>query len=370
MAVQVRVKNNRQIIVPVRFVRAATGPPQLDVPDPDDRGFDMGARPGTWGSSDARGTMAGVVVGDTVQMKVLREDIDDTAPLFVASTDTRLVRIAAPVGGGPLAADGIFTFRGVSDVRNQPVKIQVRLGSAAGPVLGEMEPHIFQLHQVRVQTHLVTINGAATARTAASVTAMLQVVNRIWRPAGIEFIHIEANVVSDAINGFANPGAVTTQLSATPPTFAEFSTLVNTNPVPRNVNVYFVRSSNESRGLTFDQDIARPAGFGVMLVDVADENDLAHELGHYLDSDLHAGERVAGTIVRSDVVARRRLMFNTNPLGNDPLAYRNNVGYGTSTEAAFAGFGLRGSMITLKNFNSDPGDDEVNRNRRRSGNIL
>jgi hypothetical protein len=370
MAVQVKVKNNRQIIVPVRFVRAATGSPQLDVPDPDDRGFDMGLRPGTWGASDARGAMAGVIVNDTVRMRVLREDIDDTAQLFVTSTDTQCARIVAPTGGGPLAADGIFSFRGVSDFRNRPVKIQVRLGSATGPILGEMEPHIFQLHQVRIQTHLVTINGVATARTAASVTAMLQVVNRIWRPAGIEFIQIEANAQVEVINGFTNAGAVTTHLGATPPTFAEFSTLINTNPVPRNVNVYFVPSSNESRGLTFDQDIARPAGFGVMLVDVADENDLAHELGHYLDSDLHAGERVAGTIVRSDVVSRRRLMFNNNPLGNDPLAYRNDVGYGTSVEAAFAGFGLRGSMITLKNFNNDPGDDEVNRNRRRAGNIL
>jgi len=281
--------------------------------------------------------------------------------------------IVAPAGGGPLAADGIFQFRGVADFRNRPVKIQVHLGSATGPVLGEMEPHIFQLHQVRVQTHLVTINGISTARTAASVTTSLQNVNNIWRPAGIEFIHNEAAVRIENINGFANAGAVTTQLSATPPTFAEFSTLINTNPVAHHVNVYFVQSSNESRGLTFDQDVARPSGFGVMLVDVADDNDLAHELGHYLDSDLHSGERVAGAgIVRNDIWSRRRLMFNNNPLGLDPLAYRNDVGYGQSAEAAFAGFGLRGAMITLKDFGAgpDPGGGEVNRNRRRAVNIL
>jgi hypothetical protein len=42
MAIRVKVHNNRQIIVPLRFTRATTGDPVADIPDVDDRGFSMG----------------------------------------------------------------------------------------------------------------------------------------------------------------------------------------------------------------------------------------------------------------------------------------------------------------------------------------
>src|SRR5205085_3141522 len=163
MAVRVKVRRNRQIIVPVRFGRAVTGPPVIDAHDIDDRGFAMGTRPGTWGSTDARGAMASVTEGDTVRVKVLREDLDDTAPLFVTSTNPGAAAIVG--AAGPLAADGIFSLRGAVDSKNVPVKIQVHLGAVDGPVLGEMEPHIFQLRQVRVRAHLVTINVGGNAGT-------------------------------------------------------------------------------------------------------------------------------------------------------------------------------------------------------------
>src|SRR6516164_5739786 len=88
-----------------------------------------GDRPGTWGASTARGAMVGITAGDTVSVRVLREDLDDGAPLFVKSSNTSLVSIQSPAGGGPLGADGIFQIRGVSDVKNTPVKIEVRLGA-------------------------------------------------------------------------------------------------------------------------------------------------------------------------------------------------------------------------------------------------
>ncbi len=65
MAVQVKVRHDRQIICPIRFTRAATGPPVIDAPEVDDRGFAMGNRAGTWGQSRARGAMVGITEGDT-----------------------------------------------------------------------------------------------------------------------------------------------------------------------------------------------------------------------------------------------------------------------------------------------------------------
>ena len=69
-----------------------------------------------------------------------------------------MVTVESPQGA--LADDGIFSIKGLIDVISVPVKIQVHLGSATGPVLAEMEPHIFQLRQLNIAAHLVTINGS------------------------------------------------------------------------------------------------------------------------------------------------------------------------------------------------------------------
>ena len=372
MAINVRVRHDRQIICPLRFNRAVTGAPVADAPDVDDHGFAMGARPGTWGHTNIRGAMVGITEGDTVRVKVVREDIDDTAPLFATSTDTQVVRVIAPAGGGPIPADGLISIEGVKDFISRPVAVQIRLGAAGGPVLGELEPHIFQLRQLRIRIHLVSVNGVATTRTQASVTALFDTVNAIWRACGLEFQLFD--FVNTAVNGFAVAGQVTTNLSATPPTWNEFSRLINTNVAATRINIYCVPAANEWRGLTFDHDAVRPApgvvptfeGFGIALVDGADGNDFAHELGHFLDLDDHTDDLGANTF-RFDIGSRRCLMFRFNPYGDVTTlvppqpAFRNNVGYGTS---------LRGALVTVKDLPGDPRDGELARSRRRSLNPL
>ena len=64
-------------------------------------------------------------------MKVLREDLDDTAPLFVSSTNPTVADIP---GAAAIPADGVFSLRGVKDSKNVSVKIQVHLGTVGGPV--------------------------------------------------------------------------------------------------------------------------------------------------------------------------------------------------------------------------------------------
>lgn len=375
MAINVRVRHDRQIICPLRFNRAVTGAPVLDAPEVDDRAFVMGPRPPTWGQTQIRGSMVGITEGDTVRVKVLREDIDDTAPLFATSTDTQVVRVIAPAGGGPIPADGVFSILGVKDFANRPVAVQVRLGAVDGPILGEIEPHIFQLRKLRIRVHLVSINGVATARTEASVRALFPTVNAIWRPCGLEFELFD--FVTTPVNGFAVAGQVTTNLNVTPPavpTWNEFSRLINTNFSTTRINIYCVPTANEFRGLTFDRDAVRPApgvvptfeGFGIALVDAADANDFAHELGHFLDLDDHVDDLGANTF-RFDIWARRCLMFRFNPYGdvtvvttNHPVAepaFRNDVGYGTS---------LRGALISVKDRVGDTRDGELARSRRRS----
>jgi hypothetical protein len=235
------------------------------------------------------------------------------------------------------------------------VKIQVRLGSATGPVLGELEPHIFQLHRLRVRLHLVTINGVATTRTAASMVPVFQQINDIWRAAGIQFDYDPALTLNEAVNGFAVAGQMTTNLAAS--SFAEFSTLINLNPDNNRINIYCVRLANEVFGLTFANNNPRPRGFGIVIADNSGSNSNAHELCHYLDNPEHAHENAARQVVRTDIWARRRLLWTPNPYPNANPAHRNDVGYGAQT---------RGALISVKDLAGDPFDGETNRARRRS----
>ncbi|HXB72166.1 MAG TPA: hypothetical protein VNY05_28270 [Candidatus Acidoferrales bacterium] len=355
--------------MPIRFGRAVTGPPLIDAPDVDDRGFAMGTRPGTWGSTDARGAMLSVTEGDTIRVKVLREDLDDTAPLFVTSTNPAAVAIVG--AAGPLSPAGIFSLRGIRDSKNVTVKIQVHLGSADGPVLGEMEPHVFQLRQVRVRAHLVTINGTSTVRTAASLVPLFADVNTIWRAAGIEFLYDQAQTRIGSINGFATAGTVTTDLQNG--RFAEFSRVLNLRDPPGDPgpdanagNVYFVRNSSDPTsnwtGLTLDKESPRPGGFGVVLLDRGNAHELAHELGHLLNLDIHAGENGAGTHFRDDVASERRMMFDFSPLDVNQPAFRHDVGYGNL---------VPGELIDVKSLGDvrdavGSADGSVDRSRRRA----
>src|SRR3954470_18330598 len=117
MAVSVLVQSPlSQIIVPVRFDRAVRGAPALDAPDVDDRGFVL-KTPNGLNKTDARGAMFGITVGDTVRVKVVREDLDTTAPLFVtaATSSNPQVEITGPSAGGPLPSDGIFSIHARAD---------------------------------------------------------------------------------------------------------------------------------------------------------------------------------------------------------------------------------------------------------------
>lgn len=373
MTVKVRVRHDRQIICPLRFTRAVTGPPVIDAPDVDDRGFAMGARPGTWGSSPARGAMVGITEGDTVRVKLLREDIDATAPLFATSTDTQCAEVMAPAGGGPIPNDGIVSVKGVRDYASRPVCIQIRLGSMTGPVLGELEPHIFQLRRLRVVAHLVTIRGVATARTAQSLVTTFQNINTIWRPLGIEFVYDAARtrtenltVLRDGITPFAVAGQMTTTMNNSTPghtdspqDWREFSTIINTRPVANHINVYFVQAANEVFGLTFDNTNARPNGYGIVCADNATDNSVAHELCHYLDNPAHGQDAVAPGAAHQDMWARRRLMWTPSPYTATGIAHRDDVGYGPTT---------RGALITVKDLPAAVSgtDGETPRARRRS----
>jgi hypothetical protein len=130
--------------------------------------------------------------------------------------------------------------------------------------------------------------------------------------------------------------------------------------------VYFVQNSSDPAtnwtGLTLDKDSPRPGGFGTVLLDRGNAHELAHELGHFLNLDIHAGENNAGTHFRDDIWSERRMMFDFSPLDNGQPAYRHDVGYGDL---------IPGDLIDVKTFGdvrdaTGPADGSVARSRRRA----
>src|SRR5258707_8267222 len=201
MAISVRVQNKFQVIVPVRVDRAVQGvPPVIDAPDVDDRGW-VNNRVNGLNVDDARGTLFGMTIGDTVRLRVVREDIDidQNIPLFVTvSGDQASI---ATAGGGPLPVpDGIFSVKAVADT-TVGTKIEVRLGSVVGPVICEADAHVFSPLPFKVTPHVCTIHQAATAATGTGkkpqvngadlddsiLGTIFDTVRAIWRPAGVTF---------------------------------------------------------------------------------------------------------------------------------------------------------------------------------------
>ena len=75
--IQVNAIDEWRIVVPLRFARAVSGQAVADAPDVDDRGYHMGTRPSAWGTTTIRGSMFGVMVGNTARVKLVREDIEE-----------------------------------------------------------------------------------------------------------------------------------------------------------------------------------------------------------------------------------------------------------------------------------------------------
>jgi hypothetical protein len=376
VAIKVHVRKNSQIITPIRFGRVGTGFPTAEEPDVDDRGFSMGRRPFAWGTTDTRGAVIGITAGQNVRIKILREDLDPTAPLFVTVTPPDLVQVVAPALGRPLVGFDEFEIRGVKDEAFRAAKIQVRLGSDKGSVLGELECHIFTRKTLRVVPHFVTIRGVAPSlglpgaqfsTLLDSLVNAFDEVNAFYRPVGIEFNLQVGRVrqhavdrVSGAFNAarplFKKAGKVTMHGSE----FTEFSTVVNLDPARDAINVYFVRFMTIALGATFSNRTSRAeGGFGMVVRDTSRvfglSKVLAHELCHYLDIPQHPdqGGVEGDTLVLGDMWTLRRLMKANIGMPQNP-PHHADVGYGPRVSGVF---------ITLKDFSQDDRDSECARMR-------
>ena len=376
--VEFNIKDLKQIVVPIRFARAISGFSERASPEVDDRGFGMGTRPSGWSGTDVRGAMIGLMVNFDTQIKVVREDIDETAPLYVTCTAPSVIRVIEPTGGGPLPANGIFKVKGLT-ARGAAGKIEVRLGSATGPVLGELEPHVFGMCRIPIQPHRVQCDTAAATgeRSDTPIDEVLRRVRAIWWPCGIHIVYdpasrpiIDDNIQLSVLNqvkwvgddSWAEVrrvlGLQRTRLGLAP----------GTND--HAINWYIIPRFNRAEwsGIGISRTKANEIGSDTGVLTAANAVDysergiedaawvLAHEIGHFLRLP-HVQNRNRDNPVR-DTYGRRQLMYPIQGLppaagaGLQSAPRINDVGYGHR---------VNGFLITMKNLAHHSTDGECAR---------
>jgi hypothetical protein len=385
--IRLRIRQGSQIVTPLRFGRARFGPASADHPDIDDRGFAMNSRPFGWGTTDARGAMVGVTEGLTAQIAVLREDIGEDAKLFVTTQPDNLVELVFPPRGAPLPLGGtptrvgdphdVLTVRGIKDQAFRCGKIQVRLGSTTGPVLGEMECHIFAPKEVRCVAWLVTIRGIGPNlrllpkavrqpgddlqipfnQYVEEINKDFDQINAIFRPAGVIIHYQPERTRRFSIDRkrkagnqlFKFPGKVNDKGTST----LEFDAVINEKFVDDAINLYFVHRALGFAAATFSPfQRSRSEGFGIVVSDsYKDFEDpahvLAHEIGHFFLMDhpdeIESGPQQTRDSVRGDMWTLRNVDFSNQFHHRNPPHHRD-LGYGND---------VNGELLTLKDLRPD-----------------
>lgn len=381
--------------MPVRFVRADVGFSEFDKPDPDNRGHVMGDRPARWNTTDARGSQLGIMQGKEVDIRLIREDIDNSAHLYVVSTQPSVCEVVTPRQGQRLRRNGIIQLRGIASTTARPTKIQVRLGSANdGPVIGELEPHVFAVRRLPLRPHRVCINSQTGATVTTGNVPRNIAINRavtrmrkIWRPLGIEFalqptvddtVRLShANQVVDPDDDSWHEVSEILGIQRARRRAARGTTLPATWK-DRCVNWYIIhafRPSAGSPGTTVGLGVRRSLADrlathfghsvdpGVITIDRGVTSDreqervartLAHEVGHFLDLE-HCHNQHAGSPAL-DTYSRRALMYPLSWL--DPAHATPNLANQPRYNDAGYGDRVRGCMLTIKDLTEHDTDGE------------
>lgn len=378
-------------IVPVRFARApsaddpnvAGGPPAANAPDIDDRGF----------TAAPRGRLAAAVGFDEdqaeadrpeVRVRLIRQDIENSAVLHITSSETARIEITAPAGNVALANQQRmmvkFKAKAVGDA-----DLEVRHGAADGPIIHRLAVTVQAMLDVRVSAHVPTITGAAindssgtpvparsAIRTDANIRAMLASANDIYAPYGLRLV-LDGAIDRAGTLACINRGMVNDQT-------AEFNQIMALNRTASAINIYFVPQIGAAHevdrvGGSATSAIRNPGSYGLLIADMAGGGQtFAHEVGHVLNLVNDPTNRFihvntvrdparpgTGRDIRSDMISRRRLMWAyTNLLANADMPYRDDVGYGA---------GQPGSMLAIKQFRSDRTDEEMQEVRRVAGEL-
>lgn len=357
--------------VPVRFERAKTGNPDEAFPDIDDRGHNskIPAVDGVAESKEIRGSAVSLRKRQKIKLRLIRECIDTSSPLYLTSSDETAIKILDPEPGKELPKRKKTTVKlyggDFSQAKPKSAKIEVRYLNKDGPIIYELTAYVFTPLPVFLQPHIVTINssaGTGGSQPRINFEQVMKQVKALWSPCGVSLI------VQHTKNWSVNLP------TANKMRFADVNTVLAAKWQNNAINIYIVREIDGALGYGFSK--AAHAGFGINKPSVfAGEregtarrrigdtywwaNDLAHELGHFFTlwhpTD---GSPPGGPWERLETWSMRFLMHNYNYTGrsNPPGAPEdwptfNDFGYGKHS----SGNPYRAGLIPLKNVRTGAG---------------
>ena len=357
-------------IVPVRFARAVRGFAQTEAIDLDDHGFVIPAA-----NCNALGPVAAVAQTKKIRIKVIRDRIEPTTMLFPKIEDESIATIEHPATGtalnatddGERKADNVYINGVATGSTIQETKLKIHFGAADGPVLAEMAIRVVPRVTIRVQAHLVTINGTAPTTTMARVRSIFRRVNRIYSQAGVRF-SLAGTAMNETVTGFARAGTVTLTNVADQRN-VELQTVLRQNPVRNRLNAYFFRRYFDTQntsggptgtfdqvlGIAFSRDDANanpPSGAfpgcqaGITMRDSGDIKEAAHTTAHEIGHALRLAHYGNASRVERDIWAQRCLMHNfINLTRTAPSsAARVQVGYGRYSDGRI----MAGELLMTK----------------------
>jgi hypothetical protein len=349
MAVELEVHTERRVVM-LRWKRAMHGDPDPEYPEVDRRGT----------RSPEFAAIVGMTQGYSAFVQLDRELIDTAADLCVTSSDATKVAVVDPADGKLPAAQSMkIKLSGASGGDPNEATLEVRFGSATGPIVSKLLVRCFTPRRVTITPHIVTIHDSSGAHGVPSVADVATITNHvkaIWRACGVDFT-IGATLHETVSFATANV------LSDTPFP-GEIKTLLQTNWVPNTINAYFVPQIGTGGVLGYGFSRASSATFntgnpGIILGDRAGSavhdapwagNDLAHESGHFFRL-WHPNNQQPPT-EREDTWSRLFLMhnYNTQPVQGN---WKDDNGYGAVGSSA-----RRGALVTHKHIPNIATDDE------------
>jgi hypothetical protein len=159
-------------------------------PDPDARGFLP---------ADVRGPILPIGLDAAIdaatrpesRVRLIREDIEDAAQLFLTLSTAGQVQITQPAPNTALPNTKFMLIK-LRALAAGRTLLQVRFGSATGPIIHQMQVIVNAVQDLRVVVQVHPVTGATipaqTVRTDAQIRAMFNVAQAVYFPYGIRFV--------------------------------------------------------------------------------------------------------------------------------------------------------------------------------------
>lgn len=379
MAITLLTKNQCRI-VPLRFARASTGEPDRRYPDIDDRGHHhvIPAVNGLATSAPIGGAAVAMAVNSEVDILMIREDIDHSAPLFARSSDDTLLGVLAPESGQKCSngKTSRLTLKSndISGSIPKLVFVDIRFGKANGPIIARLAIYVFPTLVVNVQVYYVTIDdsaGNSGTCPALSFNPLMQQAQAIWSHYGVELAFAKLKNIRVKLNKKDY-----LQL-------ADINTLYQNHWTSKHINIYVVQqlegqnclgysfTPQDYAGYVFSDSgsergaaalpLSHPGVFIAMKTGAVEPSNntqscahnVARQIGHFFNlhsPGSHTPHETAGG-ERSDTWSMRLLMNKQNisirsqpPQNGENWPDFNEFGYGSN-----AGVPYQGCLVSLKN---------------------